>query len=52
MNKCIYKGYACKYASESGYCEIGNENCVEENKSILDEVDEYLDFDLFDEDDL
>lgn len=48
MNTCIYKNITCKYAN-NGYCEIGNENCVQDNISVLDDIDEYLDYDLFDD---
>lgn len=35
MNKCIYKGYDCQYASLSGRCcEVGIDNCMYEPKTI------------------
>lgn len=48
MNKCILKGYNCKYASGSGYCEIGNENCANEYLVNYEDVEDYLLFDEFD----
>lgn len=49
MNTCIYKNITCKYAN-NGYCEIGNENCVQDNISVLDDIDEYTLFDeIFDD---
>lgn len=51
MNKCIYKGYNCKYASESGYCEIGNENCIKDiSSNDLEIIEDYLFYDEIFED--
>lgn len=49
MFKCVYKGRDCEYATEEGYCDR-DYDCIDNSYSEIDnEIDDYLDFDLFDE---
>lgn len=50
-NICLFMGKYCVYADIYGECFIGQKNC---NKNIPvlieDDLEDYLDYDLFDED--
>lgn len=48
---CIYRGIECKHANAYCDCGIGRQNCKQFEKKDLDTsyLDDYLDFDLFDE---
>lgn len=50
-NTCLYLGKSCDYANEYGDCKIGQQNCnYWVNNIIEDDLDDYLDFDFFEED--
>lgn len=52
-NICIYKGISCEHANVFGDCRIGHWNCRHEKTIELKDGDleEYLEYDLFDDED-
>lgn len=52
-NLCLYCGKTCEYADEYSECRIGQQNCKRFGWEVSDDfdyIDDYLDYDLYDED--